>query len=492
MKAQHSIWFTGLLVALLTVTSLPANARASTQEAEFTSKQGQIVTPSFNFGSHTLGELPAEFPAIGFDNVDHNDTYNGSELSITSTHARGYTVGAKLLSMTNDTGETLDGVTLNLKPSPMTGTDAIGAPSVQNASLRAGGDAQTIIQASQNEGRGTYTSDLTNTTLSIDGMVREGSYKASIQYTIEQAPELIIPNLPDDYDYLDKMGTGNAYIKGDTVYVLDGDIAYREGSGKNVKDFLEKASQAGFNPTKIDTTTAFVSISESDNKNKNTFSDLPNIESINASDTDVGVINNFNYMFANDPQLKTINIQDWQTPNASSFRGMFANTPQLKNITIDNINGSNVRDMAEMFMNTGLETFNMYLDTSNVSNMSSMFEGSQMKELDLYTFNTGKVDDMSRMFAKMPNLTTLDIQSFSTRFLSNAKFMFTEDKKLSSLSLSTNFNTPSQSIEGMFKDSNVPIDAQGLINNWRIKPRLNQTDAFNGANWVPTWYTGAR
>ena len=55
------------------------------------------------------------------------------------------------------------------------------------------------------------------------------------------------------------------------------------------------------------------------------------------------------------------------------------------------------------------------LDTSQVTNMSSMFEMcNNLTNLDLSHFDTSKVTDMSRMFGDCKNLTSLDLSSFDT------------------------------------------------------------------------------
>ena len=100
------------------------------------------------------------------------------------------------------------------------------------------------------------------------------------------------------------------------------------------------------------------------------------------------------------------------------------------------------------------------LDTSNVINMSRMFEDStitQIKGLDKW--DTSKVTDMSYMFLNTNNLLSLDLSKFNT---SNVKFMngmFEKAKSLKTLDLS-NFDTSkvehmgtwNYSYGGMFQD----------------------------------------
>ena len=70
----------------------------------------------------------------------------------------------------------------------------------------------------------------------------------------------------------------------------------------------------------------------------------------------------------------------------------------------------------------GLENLN----TSNVTNMASMFHGcSSLTSLDLSSFNTTSVTEMKMMFYECPNLTTIYVRSgWSTANVSSSEYMF--------------------------------------------------------------------
>ena len=81
------------------------------------------------------------------------------------------------------------------------------------------------------------------------------------------------------------------------------------------------------------------------------------------------------------------------------------------------------------------------LDTSNVTNMSQMFQdSSNLTELDLSKLNTAKVTDMYAMFYGCTNLNSLDLSSFDTSAVTDMMRMFAGCKKLTSVDVS-NFNT---------------------------------------------------
>ena len=89
---------------------------------------------------------------------------------------------------------------------------------------------------------------------------------------------------------------------------------------------------------------------------------------------------------------------------------------------------------------TEIENINL-LDTSNVTNMHSMFyECNRLTSLDLSKFDTSQVTDMMNMFFRCINLTSLDVSNFDTSQVTNMGYMFTACSSLTSLDVS-NFDT---------------------------------------------------
>ena len=125
----------------------------------------------------------------------------------------------------------------------------------------------------------------------------------------------------------------------------------------------------------------------------------------------------------------------------------YENGKYVSNLTQINFNNffntSNVTNMGSMFRdcsslaNLDLSSFN----TSNVTNMWYMFYNcSSLTSLDLSIFNTSKVTDMGYMFSVCSSLTSLDLSSFDTSNVTNMSWMFQGCSSLTNLSLS-NFNT---------------------------------------------------
>ena len=86
---------------------------------------------------------------------------------------------------------------------------------------------------------------------------------------------------------------------------------------------------------------------------------------------------------------------------------------------------------------TGIE----YLNTSNVTNMASMFAVcKRLSNIDVSHFNTAQVKDMSAMFEQC-SFTSIDVSNFDTSNVTNMVGMFYNNKSLETLDIS-NFVIP--------------------------------------------------
>ena len=95
-----------------------------------------------------------------------------------------------------------------------------------------------------------------------------------------------------------------------------------------------------------------------------------------------------------------------------------------------------------------------YLKTDNVTDMSSMFERCfNLTSLDLSNFNTENVTDMHSMFDSCSRLASLNVSSFNTNKVTNMGLMFSACYELTSLDVS-GFNTDNVTdMHGMFGGS---------------------------------------
>ena len=100
---------------------------------------------------------------------------------------------------------------------------------------------------------------------------------------------------------------------------------------------------------------------------------------------------------------------------------------KTKSIDLSSYNTDNVVNMSMMFEASDTDpVLNLDLcnfDTSNVTNMKGMFFNSKATTIDLSNFNTSNVTDMSDMFAGS-KATTLDLSSFDTSNVTNMSGMF--------------------------------------------------------------------
>ena len=152
--------------------------------------------------------------------------------------------------------------------------------------------------------------------------------------------------------------------------------------------------------------------------------------------------------------LTQINFNNnFNTSNVTNMSSMFGRCSSLTSLDISNFNTSKVTNMAYMFLDCSsltsldLSSFN----TSKVTNMFDMFSFcSSLTSIDLSNFNTSNVTQMGRMFYVCSSITSIDLSGFNTSNATNMYCMFQSCSFLTSLDLSS-FNTSNvTSMESMF------------------------------------------
>ena len=148
--------------------------------------------------------------------------------------------------------------------------------------------------------------------------------------------------------------------------------------------------------------------------------------------------------FYNCTSLETISgLEYLNTANITDMSSMFQNCYNLKSLDFTNFDTKNVSNMYFMFYNcpnlTSLDLTDF--NTKNVKNMYGMFgDCTHLTSLDITNFNTAKVTNMGNMFLGCSNLTSLDLTNFNTAKVTDMHGMFKGCSALTSLDL-TNFNT---------------------------------------------------
>ena len=163
---------------------------------------------------------------------------------------------------------------------------------------------------------------------------------------------------------------------------------------------------------------------------------------------------------------------------------------KLISLDLSSFDTSKVTNMSYMFYDmSSLTTLDLSsFDTSKVTNMRDMFSGMRsLTSLNLSNFNTSKVTDMSSMFNYMPNLTTLNLSNFDTSKVINMSHMFCDMPNLTTLDLS-NFDTSQvTNMESMFSFS--LIDAS---NDKLEKIYVNNDFNTSKLTWFSNMFTNRK
>ena len=142
-------------------------------------------------------------------------------------------------------------------------------------------------------------------------------------------------------------------------------------------------------------------------------------------------------------QLEVIEgVEYVNTSQVTNMGSMFSGCSGLTSLDVSGFDTSKVTSMGSMFDGcsslTSLDVSGF--DTSQVTDMGWMFSGcSGLTSLDLSNFNTSQVTDMASMF-RDSGLTSLDVSSFDTSQVTDMSYMFDDCSGLTSLDVS-NFNT---------------------------------------------------
>lgn len=147
--------------------------------------------------------------------------------------------------------------------------------------------------------------------------------------------------------------------------------------------------------------------------------------------------------FKNDREI--IYAPKFDTSNITDMQSMFGGCVSLK--YVPEYDTSNVTTMYAMFRNCAkLESvITSNWNTSQVRNMSSMFDGcGTIKMLDLTSFDTSNVSDMSSTFNNCVSLISLDLSSWNTSKVITMSYMFQRCENLETLDIS-NFDTSNSS-----------------------------------------------
>lgn len=187
--------------------------------------------------------------------------------------------------------------------------------------------------------------------------------------------------------------------------------------------------------------------------------------------------------FYNCTSLETISgLEYLNTANITDMSSMFWNCSNLKSLDFTKFDTKNVSSMYFMFYGcSNLTSLNLTnFNTKNVKNMNGMFgDCTHLTSLDITNFNTAKVTNMGNMFLGCSNLTSLDLTNFNTAKVTDMHGMFKGCSALTSLDL-TNFNTAE--VRDMNRMFNMLDESSTALTTIYVSDNFVTTNVQNGKN----------
>ena len=185
------------------------------------------------------------------------------------------------------------------------------------------------------------------------------------------------------------------------------------------------------------------------------FSGMSSLTTLNLSNFDTSNVTNMYCMFSGMSNLTTLNLSSFDTSKVTDMSFMFSGMYSIGFLDISNFNTSKVENMDNMFRDAkSIEsiTFGSKFNTSKVISMASMFSDTpKLKSLDLSNFDTSNVINMNSMFNYTLSLSSLKFgHNFVTDKVEYMMMMFVGTCSLDSLDLSTFKTTKLTDVTKMF------------------------------------------
>lgn len=183
-----------------------------------------------------------------------------------------------------------------------------------------------------------------------------------------------------------------------------------------------------------------------------------------------GVIANedSSYMFYAFSGMKSIEFNDnFDTSNIINMRRMFAGGNNVITLDLSSFDTSNVIDMGSIFSAWNEEkgdfgnrtmteiNFGKNFNTSKVTDMSGMFSGQPVKNIDLSSFDTGNVTNMYHMFYRCLELKELNLCSFNTEKVIDMREIFFNTKLITKIKVGSGWLISNADTFQMFYASNI-------------------------------------
>lgn len=181
------------------------------------------------------------------------------------------------------------------------------------------------------------------------------------------------------------------------------------------------------------------------------------------------------------------NFENLNTTECLNMQAMFSYSGSaVKELNLTTLNTSKVTDMSSMFSCSPFTTLNLSnFDTSNVTTMNGMFDNCSVSSLDISSFDTKNVTDMYGMFT-FTNINTLDISHFNTSKVTNMSHMFTSCFSLNSLNVSGLDTSNVTNITNMFNGAGNITSLD--VSSFDLSKVSSLDYMFNGCNYLTNIY----
>ena len=182
---------------------------------------------------------------------------------------------------------------------------------------------------------------------------------------------------------------------------------------------------------------------------------IENIEKLNTSQVDTMVD-----MFNGCKSLTSIDVSGFNVSNIDNLSGMFANCLTLREISgLNNWETNQIADMSSMFYKcrelTSLDISNW--NTANVTSFKTMFSDDgaglmKLEQLDISNWDTSSATNMMGMFEGCGQLTSLDLSRWNVNNVTDMSYMFADCENILEINISGWDTSMCQNFNALFND----------------------------------------
>ena len=164
------------------------------------------------------------------------------------------------------------------------------------------------------------------------------------------------------------------------------------------------------------------------------FEGCKNLENIIFSNSlDTNNLKDMSYLFYGYEKLKQLNLSRFSSSLVTSMEHMLDSCYSLTSIAFNYyyFDTSETKYFSYMFNNcTSLKTLDIHFNTKKAIDMSYMFSNCTLEEININTFNTSSVTNMRSMFESCTEMKILDLSSFNTKSFKVFTDMFAKTENM--------------------------------------------------------------